>query len=68
MKHNVVPIQKHPTTEQLAAMWLDAKRLEAEAIAKRIAIEEAIIERVGYREEGSMTTTLENGTDRKSVV
>ena len=62
MKHNVVPIQKHPTTEQLAAMWLDAKRLEAEAIAKRIAIEETIIERVGCREEGSMTTTLADGT------
>lgn len=62
MKHNVVPIQKHPTTEQLAEMWLDAKRLEAEAIAKRIAIEETIIERVGCREEGSMTTTLADGT------
>lgn len=62
MRQNVVPIEKIPTTEQLAAMWLDAKRLEAEAIAKRVAIEEAIIERVGYREEGSMTTTLENGT------
>jgi len=29
MRQNVVPIEKIPTTEQLAAMWLDAKRLEA---------------------------------------
>jgi len=61
MKQSVVPIQKHPTTEQLAAMWLDAKRLESEANARRVAIEEALIERVGCREEGSMTTTLEDG-------
>ena len=62
MKHNVVPIQKHhPTTEQLAAMWLDAKRLEMQATEKRIAIEESIIDRVGFREEGSKTTTLDNG-------
>ena len=63
MRQNVVPIQKHHhTTEQLAAMWLDAKRLETETTARRVAIEEAIIERVGYREEGSMTTTLADGT------
>ncbi len=62
MRRNVVPIEKRPTTEQLAAMWLDAKRLETEATAKRVAIEEALIERVGYREEGSMTTKLEDGT------
>ena len=23
MRQNVVPIEKHPTTEQLVAMWLD---------------------------------------------
>lgn len=62
MRQNVVPIEKHPTTEQLAAMWLDAKRLETEATAKRVAIEEALIERVGYHGEGSMTTKLEDGT------
>ena len=41
-QQNVVPIQKPPTTEQLAAMWLDAKRLETETTARRVAIEEAI--------------------------
>ena len=61
MRQNVVPIEKIPTTEQLAAMWLDAKRLETETTARRVAIEEAIIDRVGFREEGSKTTTLDNG-------
>ena len=61
MKQNVVPIQSHPSTEQLAEMWLDAKRLEMQATEKRIAIEESIIDRVGFREEGSKTTTLDNG-------
>lgn len=61
MKQNVVPIQSHPSTEQLAEMWLDAKRLEMQAIEKRIVIEKSIIDRVGFREEGSKTTTLDNG-------
>lgn len=59
---NIVQIEKHQTTEQIAAMWLDAKRIETDATSMRVAIEEKLIERVGYREEGSKTTELEDGT------
>lgn len=59
---NIVPIEKRTTTEQLAAMWLDTKRIETEATSMRVAIEKELIERVGYREEGSRTTELADGT------
>lgn len=40
----------------LSTLWLEAKSKEAEAASQRIAIEKAIIELVGAKEEGSKST------------
>lgn len=40
----------------LSTLWLEAKAKEAEAASQRIAIEKAIIELVGAKEEGSKST------------
>lgn len=53
----------HPskTAEQLAQEWLEAKAEENAARAKRVEIEEALLELLPCREEGSQTNKLENG-------
>lgn len=40
----------------LSTLWLEAKAKETEAASQRIAIEKAIIELVGAKEEGSKST------------
>jgi hypothetical protein len=49
------------TIDSLVDDLIAAKRAEAESSKKRITIEEAIIKRVGQREEGAQTTELESG-------
>ena len=46
---------------ELAIKLIAAKKEEAEANAKRVAIESQIIELLGVKEEGSQTHDLENG-------
>lgn len=46
---------------ELAAKLIEAKKAEAEANAKRVAIEQEIIKIFGVKEEGSETHDLENG-------
>ena len=45
-------------TEQLSKAWLHTKAAEDEAKARRIEIEEALIDQLGKREEGSQTHDL----------
>ena len=47
--------------ESLAAHWLEAKQAERTANLQRIAIEEAIIEITGQKEEGRFTLPLASG-------
>lgn len=47
------------TIEQLAAEWLQAKRLESQANANRVLIEEEIIKITGKKDEGSKTHDAE---------
>jgi hypothetical protein len=47
--------------ESLAAHWLEAKQAERTANIQRIAIEEAIIEITGQKEEGRFTLPLASG-------
>lgn len=49
------------TIDELARMWTGIKATEKAAAAERIEIEEAIIKRLGAREEGSQTHDLESG-------
>ena len=53
----------HPpkTAEQLAQEWLEAKAEENAARAKRVEIEEALLEIMPCRDEGSQTNKLDNG-------
>lgn len=44
--------------EQLSKAWLKAKAAEDEAKARRIEIEEALVARLGKRDEGSQTHDL----------
>ena len=45
----------------LSNLWLEAKAKEAEATAQRIAIEKAIIDLVGAKEEGSQSADVGDG-------
>jgi primosomal replication protein N len=45
----------------LSTLWLEAKAKETEATNQRIAIEKALIELIGAREEGSQSTDLGDG-------
>lgn len=45
--------------KDLSTRWLEAKAKEAEATAERVAIENAIIELVGAKEEGSKSTDVD---------
>lgn len=49
------------TVDQLVEDLIAAKRVEAEANKRRIAIEEQIVKMVGAKEEGASTTELANG-------
>lgn len=61
MKNNLKLAHPPKTPELLAQAWLDAKAEENAARAKRIEIEEALLEILPCREEGSQTSKLENG-------
>lgn len=61
MKNNLKLAHPPKSAEQLAQEWLDAKAEENAARAKRIEIEEALLEILPCREEGSQTSKLENG-------
>jgi len=47
--------------EELCAAWVAARQAEADANAKRIEIEQQILQLIPPREEGSMSTELPNG-------
>lgn len=47
--------------EELSAAWLAARQAEADANAKRLEIEQQILQLIPPREEGSMSTELQNG-------
>lgn len=49
------------TIDQLVADFIAAKRDETAANKRRIAIEDAIINMLGAKEEGATTTELDNG-------
>jgi len=49
---------KETTVRQLSQAWLDAKAAEDAARTQRVGIEEAIIARLGSREEGAQTHDL----------
>lgn len=61
MKPNLKLAPPPKTPEFLAQAWLDAKAEENTARAKRVEIEEALLEILPCREEGSQTNKLENG-------
>lgn len=61
MKTNLKLAHPPKTAEQLAQEWLEAKAEENAARAKRVEIEEALLELLPCREEGSQTSKLENG-------
>lgn len=61
MKPNLKLAHPPKTPELLAQAWLDAKAEENAARAKRVEIEEALLEIMPCREEGSQTNKLENG-------
>lgn len=61
MKPNLKLAHPPKTAEQLAQEWLEAKAEENSARAKRVAIEDALLEILPCREEGSQTNKLENG-------
>lgn len=61
MKTNLKLAHPPKTPELLAQAWLDAKAEENTARAKRVEIEEALLEILPCREEGSQTNKLENG-------
>ena len=61
MKPNLKLAHQPKTPELLAQAWLDAKAEENAARAKRVEIEEALLEIMPCREEGSQTNKLENG-------
>lgn len=61
MKTNLKLAHPPKTPELLAQAWLDAKAEENAARAKRVEIEEALLEILPCREEGSQTNKLENG-------
>lgn len=47
--------------ESLAADWIEAKRVEKQANAQRIAIEEKMLEQIKPNKEGRTTTRLDTG-------
>lgn len=47
--------------ETLAADWIEAKRLERQANAQRLAIEEEMLEQIKPNKEGRTTTHLDTG-------
>jgi hypothetical protein len=47
--------------ETLAADWIEAKRLERQANAQRLAIEEEMLEQIKPNKEGRTTRTLDTG-------
>lgn len=49
------------TIEQLAVQLQSAKHEERLATDRRIALEQAVTEKLGFKTEGSQTHTLENG-------
>lgn len=49
------------TPEQLAADWLAAKRVEQEAVTRRVQLEEELLRVIPNKEEGRATTQLSNG-------
>jgi len=53
--------QTNTTIDHLVEDLIAAKRVEAEANKRRVAIEEQIIAMVGAKEEGATTTELANG-------
>lgn len=61
MKTNLKPAHPPKSAEQLSQEWLEAKAEETAARAKRIEIEDALLEILPCREEGSQTSKLENG-------
>lgn len=56
MKHGL-----NESAEMLASEWLEAKRREMQANADRLAIEEKLLQLLPVKEEGSISTKLENG-------
>ena len=49
------------TPENLAAEWLAAKRVEQEAVLRRVQLEEQLLRVIPNKEEGRATTQLSNG-------
>src|ERR1700757_4005190 len=49
------------TLDDLAARWIEAKRDENDANARRLAVEQAIISLTGVKESGAETHTTEAG-------
>lgn len=59
---NILPFPTaKPTLDQLVASWIDAKRDEDAANAKRLALEQAICELQPPKEEGATTVELADG-------
>lgn len=58
LKKGKAIVDKQMDAEQLSNAWLDAKAAEDEAKARRIEIEEALVARLGKREEGAQTHDL----------
>jgi hypothetical protein len=55
------------TAEELAQHWLQAKRDEAAANARRVDIEQQILALFPAKEEGNSSTALENGMKLKTT-
>ena len=59
LKKGKAIVDKQMDAEQLSNAWLDAKAAEDAAKARRIEIEEALVARLGKREEGAQTHDLD---------
>jgi hypothetical protein len=55
------------TAEELAQHWLQAKRDESAANARRVEIEQQILTLFPAKEEGSSSAVLQNGMKLKTV-
>ena len=56
------------TIKELSAAWLAARQAEADANARRVEIEQQILQLIPAREEGAMSTELPNGWKVRTII
>ena len=58
---NILPFRDQITLDELVTQYIDAKRAEDAANARRVHLEQQILAFAPAKEEGSQTTTLASG-------